>query len=174
MGNFDESGVHRDDKGKFAPVGEGNVSAKAVRVLASKARVAEGKGVKASSVKRLAKGKKDDGGEKKLNSHQQRALNALRREAKAAGATLQNNGEGNLDPSLVLNVMRRDGMKCAECGSREELTIHHKANLENPTKYERKFDPHGKRPRDLVTWCAEDHEERHEEDHEETLEKKNG
>jgi len=36
----------------------------------------------------------------------------MMKEAKAAGATLDNNGEGGLAPSLVLGIMRRDHFRC--------------------------------------------------------------
>ena len=46
------------------------------------------------------------------NAQERLALKKMRREAKAAGATLENNGEGGLAPSLVLGIMRRDHFRC--------------------------------------------------------------
>ena len=36
----------------------------------------------------------------------------IQKEAKAAGATLANNGKGGLDPRLALKVFRRDHFAC--------------------------------------------------------------
>lgn len=65
-----------------------------------------------------------------LSAPERRALHLLRREAKAAGASLENRGRGGLSPSLVLHVMRRDGYACKLCEGREHaLTLHHKGGV---------------------------------------------
>jgi hypothetical protein len=66
--------------------------------------------------------------EKKLSAQERLALRKLRREAKAAGATLESNGEGGLAPSLVLGVMRRDRFRCTNehCPDpKKALTVDH-------------------------------------------------
>jgi len=65
---------------------------------------------------------------KKLSAQERLALRKLRREAKAAGATLETNGEGGLPPSLVLGRMRRDRFRCQndECPNpKKDLTVDH-------------------------------------------------
>jgi hypothetical protein len=67
-------------------------------------------------------------GKPKWNAQEKAALLKLRREAKAAGATLQNNGEGGLRPSLVLGVFRKGGWACSnvDCPSpKRNITIDH-------------------------------------------------
>ena len=46
-------------------------------------------------------------------------------EAKAAGASLSHKHGGGVAPSLALGVFRRDGWKCARCGSQKDLELHH-------------------------------------------------
>jgi len=62
------------------------------------------------------------------NAQEKLALKKMRREAKAAGATLENNGEGGLRPSLVLGVFRRDKWSCRneDCPApKKNITIDH-------------------------------------------------
>lgn len=67
------------------------------------------------------------------NEQERAALRRLRREAKAAGATLATGGEGGLPPSKVLGVMRRDEYRCKVCGAALNLGIHHKSeHMEDP------------------------------------------
>jgi 5-methylcytosine-specific restriction endonuclease McrA len=53
------------------------------------------------------------GDKPKLSPQEQLALKKIRREAKAAGATLKSDGEGGLRPSLALGVFRRDKWRCS-------------------------------------------------------------
>ena len=65
---------------------------------------------------------------RKLNAQERLALKKMRREAKAAGATLDNNGEGGLAPSLALGVMRRDRFRCVneDCPTpKKNLSLDH-------------------------------------------------
>ena len=77
--------------------------------------------------------------ERGLNGDEQKALVALQREAKKAGATLANGpdgpGTGGLPSSLVLGIFRRDAdargrFACKACGGHGErgngLSVHHK------------------------------------------------
>lgn len=50
---------------------------------------------------------------KKLSAQERAALKKLRREARAAGATLASDGEGGLAPSLALGVFRRGKWRCS-------------------------------------------------------------
>ena len=52
-------------------------------------------------------------GKPKLSPQEQAALLKLRREAKAAGATLKSNGDGGLAPSLAHGVFRRGKWRCS-------------------------------------------------------------
>jgi hypothetical protein len=120
----------------------------------------------ANAAKRFMHGK----GEQKPEG-EQRALDKIRSEAKKAGATLHNNGEGGLPSSLVLGVFRRDNWRCKRCGSQENLTIHHKGHLENPVSRWLKKKGKSNDPNNLVTMCAEKpdgspgcHDDIHEED----------
>ena len=61
-----------------------------------------------------------------------RALERLRAEAAAAGATLAKEGKGGLPSSTALGVFRRDEYRCKKCGGRENLELHHKADLKHP------------------------------------------
>ena len=61
-----------------------------------------------------------------------RALDRLRAEAAAAGATLAKEGKGGLPSSTALGVFRRDRYQCKKCGGREMLELHHKGDLKHP------------------------------------------
>ena len=65
---------------------------------------------------------------KRLNAQERLALKKLRKEAKAAGATLESNGEGGLAPSLALGVFRKGRWRCSntECPAPKKLiTLDH-------------------------------------------------
>ena len=65
---------------------------------------------------------------RKWNAQERLALKKLRREAKAAGATLESNGEGGLAPSLALGVFRKGRWRCSntECPAPKKLiTLDH-------------------------------------------------
>lgn len=69
-----------------------------------------------------------DHGKPRRSPQEQRALKTLRKEARAAGATLETNGEGGLPSSLVLGRMRRDKYRCSneDCPNpKKNLTIDH-------------------------------------------------
>jgi len=82
----------------------------------------------AAYAKSKQKPKPQDPPKKKLSGQERNALKKLRREAKAAGATLETNGEGGLPPSLVLGRMRRDKWRCTNehCPNpKKNLTVDH-------------------------------------------------
>lgn len=88
---------------------------------------------KRSAAKAPPKREPDPDGGSRWNAQERRALRTLRREARAAGATLASNGEGGIAPSRVLGVMRRDGFACKVCGRNQNLGLHHKSeHLEDP------------------------------------------
>ena len=65
---------------------------------------------------------------RKWNAQERLALKKMRREAKAAGATLDNNGEGGLAPSLALGVFRKGRWRCSntECPApKKNITLDH-------------------------------------------------
>jgi 5-methylcytosine-specific restriction endonuclease McrA len=64
----------------------------------------------------------------KWNAQEKAALLKIRREAKAAGATLKSDGEGGLRPSLALGVFRRGKWRCAntDCPTpKKSLSLDH-------------------------------------------------
>lgn len=67
--------------------------------------------------------------EPKLPPSEAKALEKLRQEAAAHGATLHSKGQGGLAPSMVLGVMRRDEWRCKRCGRQEDLSVHHKGGV---------------------------------------------
>ena len=117
--------------------------------------------------------RQDQPHEKPLSPHEKLALKKLRREAKAAGATLATGGKGGLDPSLVLGVMRRDRFRCKKCGGKADLSVHHKVQhlkhlvghwmkTKAKAKGQAKNDPNV-----IATLCAPCHDELHQEDRKE-------
>jgi len=64
-----------------------------------------------------------------LPAPEAKALEKLRDEAAAKGATLATGGKGGLPPSLVLGVMRRDEYRCHRCGQNKDLSLHHKGGI---------------------------------------------
>ena len=65
---------------------------------------------------------------RKWNAQERLALKKLRKEAKAAGATLENNGEGGLAPSLCLGIFRKGRWRCSneDCPAPQKLiTLDH-------------------------------------------------
>lgn len=91
------------------------------------------------------------------------ALRKTREEAKAAGATLATDGEGGIPPSQALGVFRRCEWKCMLCGGQDDLSLHHKAHLENPSPKMKRL---GRRlekndPKSLVACCAACHDNVH-------------
>lgn len=107
------------------------------------------------------------------------ALATLRREAKAKGTTLLNGGRGGLPPSMVLNVLRRADYACEygpqyeldraptaddlkhRCGSRKDITIHHKGGI--PADQWLSRIGHKSVPANLAVLCAKHHNLVHEE-----------
>jgi hypothetical protein len=62
------------------------------------------------------------------NAQERLALKKIRKEAKAAGATLKSDGEGGLRPSLALGVFRKGGWKCSneDCPTpKKDLDLDH-------------------------------------------------
>lgn len=108
--------------------------------------------------------KPDEEGAKPLHPDENKALKKLQREAKAAGATLATEGKGGLNPSLVLGIMRRDEFRCKKCGKQENLSVHHKGHLENPTSKWLAKKGKSNDPNAISTICASCHDDIHEED----------
>lgn len=73
--------------------------------------------------------KEDRARQDELPAPEAKALERVRDEAHAKGATLLTGGKGGLAPSLVLGIMRRDGYRCKRCGGREGLSVHHKGGI---------------------------------------------
>ncbi len=91
------------------------------------------------------------------------ALRKIRAEAEAAGATLATDGEGGIPSSQALGVFRRCEWKCQLCGNRDDLSLHHKAHLENPSPKMKRL---GRRlekndPKSMVACCAACHDRIH-------------
>jgi 5-methylcytosine-specific restriction endonuclease McrA len=85
----------------------------------------------------------------------------MRQEAKAAGSKLESGGKGGLPPSLVLHVMRRDGYRCARCGSQDGVSVHHKGGIVN-SAWAAKVG-HSNDPGNIVTICHKCHDKVHDE-----------
>lgn len=97
------------------------------------------------------------------------ALQKIRTEAKKRGAVLTSGGKGGLDPSLVLGVFRRDKFRCKIHSDRGEgerggLGVHHKGGLEHPGSKWLEKKGHDNDPNNLVTLCAQAHDEIHQRD----------
>jgi 5-methylcytosine-specific restriction endonuclease McrA len=56
-------------------------------------------------------------------------LEQTQAEAKRYGATLENDGHGGLDPKLAQKAFRKGGYKCARCGTRKNISLHHKGGI---------------------------------------------
>lgn len=100
-----------------------------------------------------------------LSPNEQRALDKLRSEAEAKGATLATDGKGGLPPSLVLGVMRRDKFTCKKCGKKKDIAVHHKGGVVKSKWLDRKG--HSNDPNNIVTICESCHDDIHEEAREE-------
>ena len=90
----------------------------------------------------------EDEGKPKWNAQERLALKKIRREAKAAGATLKSDGEGGLRPSLALGVFRKGKWRCdnENCPTpKKDLDLDH---LSGHGK-EIASDPHARKRRDL-------------------------
>jgi hypothetical protein len=64
----------------------------------------------------------------KWNAQERLVLKRIRKEAKAAGATLKSNGEGGLRPSLCLGIFRKGKWRCSneDCPApKKEITLDH-------------------------------------------------
>lgn len=90
-----------------------------------------------------------------------RALERLRAEAAAAGATLAKAGKGGLPASTALGVFRRDEYRCKRCGGREALELHHKGDLKHPPSLRLARMSIGLDPKTIVTLCARCHDAVH-------------
>ena len=90
-----------------------------------------------------------------------RALERLRGEATAAGATLAKQGKGGLPASTALGVFRRDQYRCKKCGGRENLELHHKADLKHPPSLRLARMSVGLDPKTIVALCASCHDTVH-------------
>lgn len=91
---------------------------------------------------------------------EERALKKLQAEAKQRGATLATGGKGGLPPSLVLGVMRRDEYRCKLCGTKKNISLHHKGGIVR-SKWLSKMG-HSNDPSNIVTICPNCHDREHE------------
>ena len=90
-----------------------------------------------------------------------RALERMRAEAAAAGATLAKNGKGGLPASTALGVFRRDEYRCKRCGLRENLELHHKGVLKHPPSLRLARMSVGLDPKTIAVVCARCHDAIH-------------
>jgi 5-methylcytosine-specific restriction endonuclease McrA len=90
-----------------------------------------------------------------------RALDRLRSEAAASGATLAKEGKGGLPSSTALGVFRRDEYRCKRCGLRENLELHHKADLKHPPSLRLARMSVGLDPKTITVVCAKCHDDIH-------------
>ena len=98
----------------------------------------------------------------KRQPEEDKAYEVLRDEAEAHGATLHSGGQGGLPASVVLGIFRRDGWHCHKCGTKEDLSIHHKADILASPYLRRLHKIAGKSdPRNLATICKRCHDQIH-------------
>lgn len=90
-----------------------------------------------------------------------RALDRLRAEAAAAGATLAKQGKGGLPSSIALGVFRRDRYQCKKCGGREMLELHHKGDLKHPPSLRLARMSVGLDPKTICIVCEKCHDAIH-------------
>jgi len=104
--------------------------------------------------------RKDDRAKQdELPAPEAKALERLRDEAAAKGATLATGGKGGLPPSLVLGVMRRDEYRCKRCGERKSLSLHHKGGIVASKWLSKKG--HKLDPNNIATICSNCHDAIH-------------
>lgn len=104
---------------------------------------------------------------KKRSPEDRRALETMRREADKRGAELENDGEGGLPATLVLDVMRRDKYTCKRCNGKREkpITVHHKGGIVESEWLDKKG--HKSVANNLVVLCTDCHDDVHSEAREE-------
>lgn len=90
-----------------------------------------------------------------------RALERMRAEAAATGATLAKEGKGGLPASTALGVFRRDEYRCKRCGGREMLELHHKGDLKHPPSLRLARMSVGLDPKTIAVVCARCHDAIH-------------
>ncbi|MFM2151575.1 MAG: hypothetical protein RL199_10 [Pseudomonadota bacterium] len=93
-----------------------------------------------------------------------RALERMRGEAAAAGATLAKEGKGGLPSSTALGVFRRDEYRCKKCGLRDNLELHHKGDLKHPPSLRLARMSIGLDPKTITVVCARCHDAIHQAD----------
>lgn len=101
---------------------------------------------------------------RKTPAEEKAALRTIRKEAAAAGAVLHSDGKGGLPSTLVLGVFRRDQWQCKACGGREDLLVHHKGALENPTSRWLLRKGKSNEANNIVTLCGKCHNGIHDDD----------
>ncbi len=101
--------------------------------------------------------------DKPVPAGEAKALDRIQVEAAENGANLHSEGKGGMPPSVVLGVFRRDGWHCHRCGGKNDLTIHHKADI-LASPYLRRLHKVASRtdPKNLVTLCHACHNTLHE------------
>jgi 5-methylcytosine-specific restriction endonuclease McrA len=109
-----------------------------------------------------------------LNANERAALRSIRREARRAGSYLSSGGKGGLPPSLVLGVLRRDRFQCKVCGelgnkdTNGGIGVHHKGGI--PESKWLAHKGHSNDPNNIVSICANCHDNVHEKAREEGIE----
>ncbi len=86
-------------------------------------------------------------------------LEVTQAEARRYGATLENDGHGGLDPKLAQKVFRKFGYKCARCGTRKNISLHHKGGILDSKKLDDMG--HENTVRNLACLCAKCHDKIH-------------
>jgi len=109
--------------------------------------------------------------ERSVPTSEAKALERLQAEAIEHGASLHSKGQGGLPASIVLGILRRDQYRCHKCGGREELTLHHKADVLASDYLRRLHKVAGRTdPKNLVVLCQRCHDQIHENAREEGIE----
>lgn len=64
-----------------------------------------------------------------MSPSEQKAVDNTLTEAEANGANLRSDGLGGLPASLALGVYRRDRFQCKRCGTKKDISLHHKGGI---------------------------------------------
>ena len=71
------------------------------------------------------------GGERpELSPADEAVVEKMNAEADSLGASLADGGRGGLPPETALKAFRLGGYRCEACGTRENLTLHHRKHTE--------------------------------------------
>jgi len=89
-----------------------------------------------------------------LSPEDEKVVEKMNVEADSLGASLADGGRGGLPPETALKAFRLGGYRCEACGTRENLTLHHRKHTEGGPEQDDV-------PANLQVLCLADHEREH-------------